>query len=57
MHCASCRSQDADDDGMKDMEVTCKDCREVFFFTVREQKFFRENGYSIPRIRCKGARC
>ena len=35
----------ADDDGMEDMDVTCKDYRSPFVFTVREQKFFKENGY------------
>jgi hypothetical protein len=47
-------AMDVDDDAMVDMDVTCKDCRSPFVFTVREQKFFKENGYSIPRIRCKG---
>ena len=47
-------SADDGESGLEDMEVVCKDCHETFIFTVREQKFFLENGYNIPRIRCKG---
>ena len=45
------------EEGLEDMRVTCKDCHVEFIFTVREQQFFLENGYKIPRIRCKGEQC
>ena len=38
---------------LADMDVTCRDCRTDFVFTVQEQRFFLEHGYKIPRIRCK----
>ena len=36
-----------------DMDVSCRDCRADFVFTVQEQRFFLEHGYKIPRVRCK----
>eukprot|EP00964_Phaeocystis_antarctica_P156918 scaffold126854_cov57-Phaeocystis_antarctica.AAC.4 len=36
-----------------DMDVNCRDCRADFVFTVQEQRFFMEHGYTIPRVRCK----
>ena len=34
------------------IEITCKDCAGVFEFTVAEQNFYKEKGFSAP-IRCK----
>jgi len=36
---------------LEDKKLTCKDCKQEFIFTVREQEFFTEKGFSDP-IRC-----
>lgn len=34
-----------------DIEKNCSDCGDPFVFTVREQEFYKEKGYSEPK-RC-----
>ncbi len=40
---------------MPDITLTCKDCRNPFFFTERDQEFFAKQGYTEPK-RCKPCR-
>jgi hypothetical protein len=39
----------------EDREITCKDCGGNFIFTVGEQEFFQQKGFSEP-VRCKPCR-
>ena len=41
---------------LKDKKITCKDCGQVFDFTVRDQKFYAENGFNNEPQRCKNCR-
>lgn len=38
-----------------DQEMVCKDCGDKYLFTVRDQEFFKERGYTPPK-RCKPCR-
>ena len=38
-----------------DQEITCKDCKTPFTFTVGEQQFYAERQFSNP-VRCKPCR-
>ena len=38
-----------------DQNLTCRDCKSSFVFTVGEQKFFAEKSFSPP-TRCKACR-
>ncbi len=38
-----------------DLLLTCSDCGQEFVFTLGEQQFYQERGYSSPR-RCKPCR-
>lgn len=40
---------------MEDKKIVCKDCGKEFTFSVSEQEFFSEKGFSDP-IRCKTCR-
>jgi DNA-directed RNA polymerase subunit RPC12/RpoP len=40
---------------MEDRILVCADCGDDFVFTVGEQEFFEERGFSEPR-RCKDCR-
>lgn len=40
---------------MEDITLNCQDCGEEFIFTVGEQEFFEEKGFSEPK-RCKACR-
>lgn len=40
---------------LKDKTIVCKDCGKEFTFTVREQEFYNEKGFSEPQ-RCKECR-
>lgn len=40
---------------MEDKTLKCKDCGAEFVFTVREQEFYKEKGFSEPQ-RCKPCR-
>lgn len=40
---------------MEDKKITCKDCIKEFIFTVGEQKFYAQRGFSDP-VRCKECR-
>lgn len=40
---------------MENKTIICKDCGKEFEYTVGEQKFFEERGFSAP-IRCKECR-
>lgn len=40
---------------MENKKIKCKDCGIEFDFTVGEQKFFAEKGFSDP-VRCKDCR-
>ncbi len=36
---------------MKDKKIVCKDCGNEFIFTIKDQEFYTEKGFSDP-IRC-----
>lgn len=38
------------------IEVLCKDCKEPFIFTEREQKFFASKGFTTAPVRCVSCR-
>lgn len=40
---------------MADRQLTCKDCRNPFVFTERDQQFFADKGFSDP-VRCYDCR-
>ena len=40
---------------MEDKKLVCKDCGKEFLFTVGEQEFYLDKGFSIPK-RCKECR-
>lgn len=40
---------------MQDIKIVCKDCGKEFTFTVGEQEFYKEKGFSNP-VRCKDCR-
>ena len=40
---------------MEDKKIVCQDCGKEFDFTVRDQEFYKENGFSEPK-RCKDCR-
>jgi hypothetical protein len=39
----------------KDIEIKCIDCSEPFWWTERDQEFYKEKGLSKPK-RCKNCR-
>jgi len=39
----------------EDVQVKCVGCGQEFTFTVREQQFYEEKGFQVPR-RCPGCR-
>lgn len=41
---------------LKDKTIVCKDCGEEFVFTVNEQKFYAEKGFTNEPARCKVCR-
>lgn len=40
----------------KDKKITCKDCGAEFLFTVSEQDFYEEKGFTNEPVRCKECR-
>ena len=40
----------------KDKTIVCKDCGQEFTFTVREQEFYEEKGFTNEPARCKECR-
>lgn len=40
---------------MEDQILECQDCGEMFPWTVGEQKFYKQKGFSQPK-RCKSCR-
>lgn len=41
---------------MEDKTIVCKDCGKEFVFTVREQEFYKEKGFTNEPVRCKECR-
>ena len=41
---------------MKDKTIVCKDCGNEFVFTVGEQEFYAEKGFTNEPVRCKECR-
>jgi DNA-directed RNA polymerase subunit RPC12/RpoP len=41
---------------MKDKTITCKDCGKEFVFTVAEQEFYKEKGFTNEPVRCPDCR-
>jgi len=39
-----------------DIEITCRDCGEIFLFTIREQEFYKGKGYNNRPASCKFCR-
>ena len=40
----------------QDETLKCRDCGEDFVFTVRDQEFFAEKGFTNKPVRCKSCR-
>ena len=40
----------------QDKKITCVDCGAEFVFTVREQEFYAEKGFTNEPKRCKACR-
>lgn len=40
----------------KDEVIVCKDCGAEFTFTVRDQEFYEEKGFTNKPMRCKDCR-
>jgi hypothetical protein len=43
------------EDIMEDRYIPCVDCKNIFIFTVGEQRFFNSKGLSLPK-RCPDCR-
>lgn len=41
---------------MEDIKIICKDCGEEFVFSVREQEFYKQQGFENNPVRCKACR-
>ncbi len=41
---------------MSDKTIACQDCGKEFVFTVREQEFYNEKGFTNEPKRCKDCR-
>ena len=41
---------------MEDKKIVCKDCGKEFIFTVGEQEFYQEKGFTNDPVRCKECR-
>ena len=41
---------------MEDKKIVCKDCGTELVFTVREQEFYKEKGFTNEPVRCKECR-
>ncbi len=41
---------------MEDKTIVCKDCGKEFVFSVREQEFYKEKGFTNEPVRCKDCR-
>lgn len=41
---------------MQDKVIVCKDCGKEFTFTVRDQEFYKEMGFTNEPVRCKECR-
>lgn len=39
-----------------DKTIVCKDCGQEFLFTVGEQEFYAEKGFTNEPVRCKECR-
>ena len=37
---------------MQDQTLTCRDCQKQFVWTVKEQEFYQQKGYTNPPARC-----
>ncbi|MDD3453028.1 MAG: zinc-ribbon domain-containing protein [Bacilli bacterium] len=40
----------------KDEKIICKDCGKEFIFTIGEQEFYEEKGFTNKPVRCKDCR-
>ena len=40
----------------QDKKIICKDCCKEFIFTVGEQEFYQEKGFTNEPVRCKECR-
>ncbi len=41
---------------MEDIKLVCKDCGKEFVFTVGEQEFYQEKGFTNQPVRCRECR-
>ncbi len=41
---------------MEDKKIICKDCGKEFIFTVGEQEFYKEKGFTNEPTRCVACR-
>ena len=41
---------------LKDKTIICKDCKNEFVFTVGEQQFYAEKGFTNEPVRCADCR-
>lgn len=40
---------------MENIQIKCQDCGEEFTFTINDQKFYEEKGFTPPK-RCRNCR-
>jgi len=41
---------------LHDKTIKCKDCGQEFIFTIGEQQFYQEKGFTSDPVRCKECR-
>ncbi|MEB3299574.1 MAG: zinc-ribbon domain containing protein [Candidatus Sericytochromatia bacterium] len=41
---------------MQDLTLTCRDCGQSFVFSIGEQEFHAQKGYTNPPVRCVACR-
>ncbi|MBE6072236.1 MAG: cytochrome C551 [Clostridium butyricum] len=41
---------------MTDKTIVCRDCNDEFIFSVGEQEFYQEKGFSNEPVRCPACR-
>ena len=41
---------------MQDKTIVCKDCGKEFIFSIRDQEFYKEQGFQNEPVRCRECR-
>lgn len=55
-HSPNLQPKDKEDISMEDKKIVCRDCGKTFVFTVRDQEFYKEKGFTNEPVRCKDCR-